>query len=81
MNLKKIDLNNKVKLGIIASVLFLLTPNQEVYADMKIEAIISFAEGEYVHKEKGFQSSDAILIQHAGKNILIDSGAKGEKLK
>ena len=81
MNLKKIDLNNKVKLGIIASVLFLLTPNQEVYADMKNEAIISFAEGDYVHKEKGFQSSDAILIQHAGKNILIDSGAKGEKLK
>lgn len=76
----KTNLNNKIKLGIIGGVLFSLAPYQ-VYADLKNEAIVSFAEGEYSHKEKGLQSSDAILIQHAEKNILIDSGANAEKLK
>lgn len=76
----KTNLNNKIKLGIIGGVLFSLAPYQ-VYADLENEAVVSFAEGEYIHKEKGYQSSDTILIQHAGKNILIDSGAKGDKLK
>lgn len=76
----KINLNDKIKFGVIGGVLLSLTPHQ-VYADLNNEAIVSFAEGEYTHKEKGLQSSDAILIQHAGKNILIDSGASSEKLK
>lgn len=77
----KISLKSKIRFAIIGGILLFTIPQPFSYADLKNEAVISFAEGEYQHKEKGAQSSDAILIQHAGTNILIDSGEDGQKLK